>query len=335
MKSAVCVLFLLALIQIGSCQNINRLTVDSFAEGFDLVFIVLNTSVLSNSSSISSTSFYASTLGVKSTNILGGERDLEYTVDTGSPGRVFSTSVSVVNGTGQWQISTPNGGSGVVLMQYDGVDNSIQLQQDGFSFINGNGPNGQGIDLTENGLGVAFHVVVQTDNPTLYTFKVYSPTGNPCVGEVDAPGGSITLDTIIFFSNFTTACSFTNVGSIEVYVQAFSSVDTITTSFTTYGPASSNPSPGAPAPSASTGPGGLTWYHVDDDYNRNPCDEEPPAKPYFPKTNHNIVYYYFYQFNDYVNNYGPVFYLNNPYNSSPIPYALSLLAGIAALIALF
>jgi len=52
--------------------------------------------------------------------ILGGERDVILTALSGSAGRVFSCSVS----GGEFSLAAPNGASGAVELQYDGVDGS-------------------------------------------------------------------------------------------------------------------------------------------------------------------------------------------------------------------
>jgi len=277
---------------------------------------------------ISATSFYASTGGATSKNIIGGERDLQYTAETGTSGRVFSTSVSVVNSAGQWEISTPNGGSGTVLMQYDGIDGAMNLNVNGFGPITGS-PGG--IDITETGKGVAFRVIVETDIDTAYTFKVYSPSGSVCTSTITVKGGNVPLDTSVPFAGFTGNCDFNDVGAIEVYVDANENVDTITSLFTTLGDPDTNPS-ATPSPGTSPAPGGFTWYTVDDDFDRYPCGEEPPRRSYFV-SNQNIVYYYFYKFDEYVNAYYGSQIIVEISSSPALSY--SLFAGIVALLALY
>jgi len=301
---------------------VDRLTIDNYSEGFQTILIVLNGDI-SPSDPVNQTSIYTSPDGVASKNILGGERDLQYSAQTGSLARVFSSSISVSYGVGQWEISAPNGGSGQALCQYDGIDGSINLDRSGLG----------GIDITESGKGVAFHVIANTDIDTAYTFSVYSATGAPCTSTVQVPGGDITLDTIVPFSGFTTTCDFTSVQAIELLVESFENVDTVTELFTTYGEADSTTSvtPSA-SPSPIAGGGGFTWYTVDDDFDRLPCADEPPRRSYFV-SNQNIVYYYFYKFDEYVNAYyGSQLIVQ--ISSSPA-LSFSLLAGFVAILALY
>jgi len=316
--------FIFALCQFSLQQTstqVDRLVVDNYSEGFQTVLIELTTDITGNNY-VNQTSFYTSPDGASSANILGGERDLLYSAQVGSVGRVFSTSVSVAYGVGQWEVSGPNGGSGQALCQYDGIDGSINLDRSGLG----------GIDITENGKGVAFHVIANTDIDTTYIFSVYSATGAPCTSSVAVPGGDLTLDTIVPFSGFTTTCDFTNVEAIELLIESFENVDTTTELFTTYGEADTT----ATSPSASPAPGpagnGFTWYTVDDDFDRLPCADEPPRRSYFV-SNQNIVYYYFYKFDEYVNAYyGSQLIVQ--ISSSPA-LSISMFAGIVAILALY
>jgi len=318
------ILLFAAIFQVSFQQTqVTRLILDNYDEGINNILIQLNATTATQLP-LSATSFYTSTGGATSKNIIGGERDLQYTAETGSSGRVFSSSVSVVDGAGQWEISTPNGGSGTVLMQYDGIDGTMTLNVNGFGPISGTTG---GIDITESGKGVAFRVVVETDIDTAYTFKVYSPSGSSCSATITVKGGNVPLDVSIPFSSFTGNCDFNDVGAIEIYVDANENVDTITTLFTTLGDPDTNAT-ATPTPAL----GGFTWYTVDDDFDRYPCGEEPPRRSYFV-SNQNIVYYYFYKFDEYVNAYyGSQIIVE--ISSSPA-LSFSLFAGIVALLALY
>lgn len=297
--------FLFALVQFSHQQNQDRIIVDSYDQGDIGVLIVLPHDVATTDPPLTNQTFFTSPDGINSTSILGGERDLQYSVTFGTTNRVFSSSVT----SGEWEISTPNGGDGFVNMQYDGLDGgSMNLKPNGLIGVQGNT---DGFDLTEIGKTIAFHVIAQTDHNTTYTFDVYSPDGSKCEAVIDVPGGTVTTDTFVYFVNFTGTCDFTKVGAIEVFVDALENVDTITTLFTTYGAPdtlpSNSPSPGSsPSPSPSPSPSnipGFTWYTQDDDFEHIPCDlPEPPRRSYFVSDQH-IVYYYFYQFDDYYNVY--------------------------------
>jgi hypothetical protein len=239
-------LFLAVLIVCVFAQTqVDRIKIDDYEEGTNNIVIVLNATLSSGSTPISSVSIFTSTSGPSDTRILGGERDLQYTAQIGAAGRVFSTSVSTVNGSGQWEISTPNGASGVVLMQYDSTDASIVLDVDGFTKITGTP--GVGVDLTDGGLGESFHTVIETDIATTYFIFVYSPDGSQCSNSIQVPAGNVPIDSILLFSSFSGTCDFESVGAIEVQVQAFQNVDTIVTLFATQG----DPDPSTPSLSAT------------------------------------------------------------------------------------
>lgn len=234
-------------------QNVDRIKIDDYEEGFNECTFVLSATPPS-SGFVGCTSIFTSTSGAKDTKILGGERDLIFVALTGSSGRVFSSSVSVVNTTGQWDVSSPNGASGEVTMQYDSLDNSTTLQVNGFTQITGTS---SGLDLTEGGLGEAFRMIVETDIATVYTISVYSPDGSHCDHDINVPSGNVPQDVLLQFSQFTGSCDFKNVGAIVVVIQAFANVDTIVTLFETVGtPPSPTPSPSigasvSPSPSAA------------------------------------------------------------------------------------
>jgi len=245
---------------------VDKITIDNYEDGDQVIPIVLNSSLTSGN--ISATSFFTSAQGVNSNDILGGERDLQYTAESGSAGRVFSTSISVVNGSGEWQISTPNGGSGVVLAQYDGIDNSIALNVKGFGAISGANSQG-GIDLTQGGTTTEFSVVVQSDQSTSYSIFAYGPDGTKCTNSFDVPQGNIVVNSQLTFTSFTGTCSFSNIGALEIYVQAFANVDTLVSDFKTEG---TNPT--TPTATITPSPGALP--------SNSPSPSSPPSRAVAP-----------------------------------------------------
>lgn len=225
-------------------SKVDRLKVDDYETGSNNVLISLNTTLTTSQPPIKQVSIYTSPNGASDKSILGGERDLQYTATSGSANRVFSSSVSVVDGSGQWEVSTPNGASGSVLMQYDSTDNNIALDVTGFTKITGTSA---GVDLTEGGLGESFHTIIETDIATNYDINVYSPNGNKCTTTKSVPAGNVPQDSIILFSSFSGNCDFDNVGAIELVIQAFANVDVIVTLFATQG----DPDPVTPSLSAT------------------------------------------------------------------------------------
>ena len=246
-------------------------------------------------------------------NILGGERDLTIVCEQGADNLVLTTGVT----QGQWSVATPNSASGYALMQYDGIDGSIQLRSTGLG----------GVDMTA-GSADGIRALIQTDIDTEYTFTVYGMNGEVSSIQQDIPGTDTTSEYILPFSSFTGNTDFTRVGAVEILIEAFDNVDTFVSVFRTTGPVvspSATPTPGAsPSPSPA---GGFTWYTFDDDDNgRSPCGDEPDRRTYWVSDD-NIIYYYFYGFDR------PQV-LAESANSGAIVSMSALVAGIVAFFAL-
>ena len=215
-------------------------------------------------------------------DVLGGERDLLLTVEDGSVGLILSTGVS----NGSWNMGTPNSASGFAILQYDGVDGSSALNR-----------NGLGIDLTSNGAS-AFRAVIESDVETSYVFRIFSGNTESSFTQT-IPGGLPAAEYLFNFSQFSGNADFTNVGAIELQVNAFDNVDAFITFFGTHGPVVSTTNTPQPQPSRSPSPSGVPeWYTFDDDDNGvSPCSTNEKRRTYF-LTESNIIYYYFYGFND-------------------------------------
>jgi len=213
------------------------LLIDNYATGSNSIDVVLTVNVTKNAP-FNQSSIYVSPNGFDDVSILGGERDIVYSIETGQLGRTYVSTVSTVAGEGQWQISTPPSGSGVVIAQYDAGDDSIRLNVKGFLQITGTS---DGIDFTDGKLADSFLVQGFSDSKTSFTIFVYSPDGSQCIGSSSIPSGSVSTDTYIEFSAFTGTCDFTNVGAVQLQIQAVENVDTFVTLFATAGP-EENPS---------------------------------------------------------------------------------------------
>jgi hypothetical protein len=251
------------------CQRQDILVIDNFATNTPTLTITVNASVPVPSTRVISTT--------DASGILGGERDLSLTVTDSIPNRSLNSGVRL----NSWATSTTTNCAGFAIMQYDGVDNSPNLKSGGFGST----------DLRQ-GNGDAFRVAITSDIPTEYTFTVYSGSSQSSLVQ-EIPGASTNTYTLNFAS-FQGNANFGAVTAIEVRCEAFSEVDTTLSLFTTSG----IPSGPAPPPAASAGPtppprGGFTWYTLDDDNGRDPCDKVPPRRNYFVN-NDNVVYYYFY-----------------------------------------
>jgi len=220
--------------------------------------------------------------------IMGGERDLSLTAESGNNNLVLTAAVT----SGQWSVSTPNSARGFALMQYDGVDGSTGLAQNGLGAQN----------LVSDG-GDSFRLLIQSDIETLYTFFVYSNGGSSSEFSLTIPGDDTTNEYFLAFDDFQGNADFTNVGAIEILIEAFDNVDTFVELFHTSGLPVPTPSPvpsppANPSRSATPTPEVFTWYTFDDDDDGvSPCGDEEPRRTYFVSDN-NIVYYYFYGFEE-------------------------------------
>jgi hypothetical protein len=257
-------------------QSEIKLTIDPFTvDTPPLVIVIENPAALPVSSERS----------VPGGNILGGERDLLLTVEDGSAGLLLSTGVS----NGAWNMGTPNSASGFALLQYDGVDGSSALNR-----------NGLNIDLTANG-ATAFRAVIESDVETSYVFRIFSGNSESTFTQSipGTPQGAGSQEYFFNFSSFNGNADFSNVGAIELQVNAFDNVDSFISFFGTHGPVVSPSGTPQPQPSRSPSPSGVPeWYTFDDDDNGvSPCSTNEKRRTYF-LTESNIIYYYFYGFND-------------------------------------
>jgi len=278
-------------------DRVDVLVIDPFSPNTDVLVIVTDTTTTYPQSQEAFT---------RSDRILGGERDLSLVVNGALSGRVISTGVS--NGT--WDVSSPSSAQSVVTMQYDG--------DDGVATLNTLGLAGQ--DLTTSNAD-AFRLNIITDIPTVYTIRVYGIAGGQSNYDLSIPASSGTLTYFAPYSDFTGNADFTAVGAIEIVIDGGNNVDTNIDLFATSAEVVIAESPSStPAPSASPEVAGFTWYTVDDDFDREPCEDDAEPKSYFV-TDQNIIYYYFYRAY-----YEPVIIYNSAANVAP--YLLGTAAAI-------
>jgi len=232
---ASCLLVVLCLVAASLAQRIDRIIVDDYSSGTNSIVITIPENP--NFPIVDSDIF----TDTSASNLLGGERDLELTVENGPSNRIL---VSQVNG-GEWNTATPNSASGFAVMQWDGTDNdAANLDATGLG----------GIDITETGLGNEFHAIIETDINTSYTFTVLSQDGGECSRTVEIPGDDTPQDYFLGFSTFTQGCDFSDVGAIEILVEAFDNVDSIIYLFAVSGQPDPSPSPAPQSPSNSPAP---------------------------------------------------------------------------------
>merc|ERR1712137_1420727 len=154
-------LIVLALFALTTCGQLfeDKFFIDDFSAGSDSIIIV--TPQEGDFEPISESEF---TRG----NMIGGERDIELTAIAGN--NLVLTSVVT---DGQWFVTTPNGGNGFAFLQYDGIDDSTELNTNGLNDLN----------LLEN-FASAFRLVFSVDIDTRITLVVYQGT-NVCTAAIE------------------------------------------------------------------------------------------------------------------------------------------------------
>jgi hypothetical protein len=234
-----CVFLLLALAALVSAQQETKLIIDDFEVRQDLLAISYS-EITSSDPPLEVQSFV---LEDSTGEILGGERDMSISMTQAQDGTSALTS-NIADG--EWVNSVPVGGAGIIFLQYDGVDNTIGLDQNGLG----------GIDFTNN-LGSEIFVTIRSDLPATYTMFFYSAAGgNPCSVDFDVDGGNVETDFVFEFdSDFSGACDFGNIGAVEVEADASERVDSVMTFFGVRGdiPVTQTPTP-SPSPLTSSAP---------------------------------------------------------------------------------
>lgn len=279
MKFSYLLVAVLLVSSVYSQTFVNRIIIDNFLEGPQNIVVSL-TGTVSPGSPVVEFDIY--TAPGNTSNILGGERDLEVTITQGSSGKIITAQVFATEGN--FQVSTPQGAAAVDLLQYDGKDGSTTLDTSGIAATLR--------DLTDGGqaLGITFNLL--TDITTNYDFFFFDTAGGTCQFTQDILPNTEFASFQIPFSSIPGNCDFTDIGAIEFQVDGANNVDTIIQFFGVYGVVDSPPSP----PATPQPPGGFTWYTFDDDDNgRSPCSSEPDRRTYFLDDNE-IIYYYFYGF---------------------------------------
>merc|ERR1712137_1022811 len=239
--------------------------------------------------------------------LIGCSRDMQMSVFTGNVGRQFNSNIFPAAPEfeyifeGEWAVSTPKGAATETILQYDGADETMDLNTNGLGSI----------DLTDGGLGLSFRFSIISDIETVYSIAIYSPNNGVCTADVLFPGIVGTdydlEDTIVdlSFEDLDGNCDLESVGALELLISGEDAIDAILRTVEIVGlddPVEPSPSPTrTPQPSASRPPSptpapaaGFTWYTFDDDDNgRSPCGDEPDRRTYWVSDD-NIIYYYFF-----------------------------------------
>ena len=204
------------------------LVIDNFSIDSPTIVIVISTST---SFPVILTNFVDTT----SSNIIGGERDLQLTVATGKSGEVIATSVS----QGEFTLSSPSGSSSYAILQYDGYDASMDLNTTGLQSIPGVTP--PGIDFLQNN-GSFFNITHESDADTEGYIYVYDIHSGVCYSHVEYAATSNKETHLLSFQSFQGDCDFHLVGAIEFFFNALTNIDLIIMELSIVPPSTSTPS---------------------------------------------------------------------------------------------
>ena len=157
--------------------------------------------------------------GIGCSSIIGCERDMFISVISGFQERTYFSAIYY----NEWDVSTPLGSVVEYSIQYDGRDNSTNLDLNGLN----------NLDLTDGGLAsvIKFSGVVDIPGQIL-NFVAYSPNGNSCEVDIDI---NIVYNPIYYgdtlsympLANLTGNCDLTNIGAIEINIPATEAIDPV------------------------------------------------------------------------------------------------------------
>ena len=135
-------------------------------------------------------------------NAIGGERDIELIIEEGAIGSVESVIIQqnrLILATGQQM-------SGKLTVQYDGIDGSNSLNENGLG----------GIDLTKDG-GDRFRIKANCDITGTIILNIYSGS-KKSTASVEIKPQEVSKDYFIPFSKFVGNVKFNSVGAIELVI---------------------------------------------------------------------------------------------------------------------
>jgi len=244
------------IVAFASAQDVERILIDNFriGAGSQIIEITLSSTLQEGETSIVDTDSLAEP-GCGG-DLLGCGRDMRLEVFSGFANRSFDSSIfdssvpEFPQFVGEWAVENPKTSSSEATLQYDGTDNSFDLD------INGLG----GIDATDGGLSTDLVFTVTTDLQIVYTVEIYDTTGGVCEANlvVERTPEDYDLDDILVdipLSQFS-GCDLTSVGAFQFILPSDDAVDAIVRRISIDGlpdpSASETPSPSrTPSPAAS------------------------------------------------------------------------------------
>jgi len=232
MKFVVCAFLFAFCLGLASAANQDVYFIDNFDVYSDTLIVVTSGSTVFPAVDQSFT---------QDSGLFSGERDHLLSVESAPSGMVFSSSVDA----GEYASNAPPSGSAFSLLQYDGIDGTIELDPSGGL--------GDPDNNFTNGAAFALHLVITSDQPSTVEAFVYSGSSSDfCSFTFNVPGNSQTADYVANYSQFDkvgAGCDFTNVGAVELTSDLPPNVDLIVELFATYGTVSNPTKTRTPSPS--------------------------------------------------------------------------------------
>jgi len=214
MKSTTLILLveILSFISLSHCGRSTIQTVDDWQTASDTLLIVIDDQAIPSSQQL----FTVSTTG----SIIGQERDLELRAMGGDNDAIVSISSTL-----ELSLATPTNANGGFLLQYDGLDQSMDLNPTGLNHL----------DLTAQGAD-ALQIFASTDHPVNALVTITSDANRiSSFILLIEPSDEMEIYEITF-EDFLGNADFSDVGSISIAVAADFNVDLVISLLSTSGP---------------------------------------------------------------------------------------------------
>jgi len=205
-------------------NSVDRLFIDDFTVGANQhqVEIELAATLTENEQSVIDDASFTEN---GCSGLIGCSRDMRIEVFTGFANREFTSEIfDIPNGLfdAEWAISNPKTSSSVCTLQYDGADESFDLDITGLG----------GVDLTVGGTADELFFAAVSDIEIEYTILFYDVDGGICELEVEIPAtpGAYDYDETFYLfdiDDFDNGCDLTDIGAIEIFLPSSDAVDAI------------------------------------------------------------------------------------------------------------
>ena len=184
-----------------TAQTTTTLVIDSFTVSQPALFLISSTSFPSISSGTEETA---------TSGILANERDLQLTLTSGNTNVVATANIN----SGSFTTSIGKGGEGFALLQYDGIDGSIDLNTTGLTSLPGSS---LGLNLLSND-GAKFNMTYKSNYEIMGSVYVYDVISGVCSQSLIFSATDNEISTIFFsFDKLEGFCDLSKVGAIEFF----------------------------------------------------------------------------------------------------------------------